>query len=157
MKSPHIKMGLLMGITLSFFMSLTGLLGAMQFTLPAFISNFIISFVISMIVGLFVNMKKISESFEKRYNIPPRTMKARLFESFISDLIYTPIMTVSMVTLAYFQTVKHGAKIFYPVMLFRSLIVSLIAGYLLIFIFQPLFLKIALKNIDLKDNGEKKE
>lgn len=145
MKDPKFKMSLLMSITLGFFMSLTGLLSSMQFTLPAFLSNLVISFIIGMIVGAFVDMRKITDSFEKRYNIPPHTMKARAFDALLSDLIYTPIMTVCMVTMAYFQAVKHGTRLFYPAMLLKSLVISLIVGYLLIFIFMPLFVKIVFK------------
>ena len=151
MKNPHFKMSLLMSITLSFFLSLTGLLSSMQFTFPAFFSNFVISLIISMMIGIFVDMKKITDSFEKKCNIPPRTMKARVFDTFLSDLIYTPIMTVCMVTMAYVQATKHGARLFYPAMLFKSLVISMIVGYLLIFIFTPLFVKIVFKGM-----GEKK-
>ena len=149
-KDPNVKMSLLMGVTLSFFLSLAGLLSARQFTLPAFVSNYVISFVISMIIGFFVPMKKVTDSLGKKFNIPPRTMKARLFDSLISDIIYTPIITVCMVTMAYHQAVKHGARLFYPAMLGKSLIISMIVGYLLIFIFMPLFVKIVYKNAGKK-------
>ena len=147
MKDPNKKMSLYMGVTLSFFLSLTGLLGARQFTLPAFISNYIISFVISMIIGFFVPMKKVTDSLGAKFNIPPRTMKARVFDSLVSDIIYTPIITLCMVTMAYFQATKHGARLFFPAMLGKSLVISMIVGFLLIFVFMPLFLKIALKNV----------
>lgn len=146
MKKMGIQMGLLMGVTLSFFLSLTGLLSAGQFKIPAFITSFLISFVISMVIGLIVPMKKVGDAAVAKAGLQPRTLKARLLESLISDLIYTPIITFCMVFMAYRQATSHGAKIPFPAMLIKSEVISLIVGYVLIFIFQPLFLKIVMKN-----------
>lgn len=145
MKKIGIQMGLLMGVTLSFCLSLTGLVSAGKFSVPALLINFAVSFVISMIIGVLVPMQRVGNAVIAKAGLEPRTMKARLLESLISDLIYTPVITFCMVFIAYKQAVSHGAKIPFPPMLIKSMIISLIVGYILIFIFQPLFLKIIMK------------
>lgn len=144
MKKIGLHMSLLMGVTLSLCLSLTGLLRAGQFAVPAFIVSFIISFVISMIIGLMVPMSKIGAAAVKKAGLEERSLKARLLESLISDLIYTPIITLCMVLMAYMK-IKGDNKPPFAGMLISSEVVSLIVGYILIFIFQPLFLKFLLK------------
>ena len=145
MKKMGIQMSLLMGVTLSFFLSLTGLISAKQFSIPALLINFAISFVISMIIGLLIPMKKVGDAAVAKAGFEPRSMKARLLETLISDSIYTPIITFCMVFMAYKQATSHGAKIPFPPMLIKSEIISLIVGFVLIFIFQPMFLKLVMK------------
>lgn len=145
MRKIGIQMSLLMGTALSFFLSLTGLLSAGQFTLPAFCINFAVSFVISMIIGLLVPMKKVTDRLDDRLGIRPRTLAARCLDALVSDLIYTPIITFCMVTLAWRNAVSHGAQIPYVPMLLRSMLISLCVGYVLIWIFMPLFMKLIIK------------
>ena len=145
MKKIGIQMGLLMGVTLSFFLSLTGLISAGKFTVPALIINFAVSFVISMIIGLLVPMQKVGNAAVAKAGLEPRTFKAKLLETIISDVIYTPIITFCMVFIAYKQATSHGAKIPFVPMLIKSEVISLIVGFVLIFIFQPMFLKFVMK------------
>ena len=144
MKKMGIQMSLMMGVTLSFCLSLTGLVSAGQFSVPALIINFLISFVISMIIGLLVPMKKVGDAAIAKAGIEPRTLKARLLESLLSDLIYTPIITICMILMARQKIPSDKLPPFVP-MLIKSLVISLIVGYVLIFIFQPLFMKILMK------------
>ena len=72
-------------------------------------------------------------------------MKTRLFESLISDLIYTPIITLIMITLAHHNATSHGAQIPYVPMLLKGMLLSLAVGYVLIFLFMPLFMKLVMK------------
>lgn len=146
MKKIGIQMSLLMGVTLSFFLSLTGVLSSGQFTIPGFLINFLISFVISLIIGFLVPMKKVNDSLDAKLGLQPYTLKTRLFESLISDLIYTPLITLCMITLAHHNAAAHGAQIPYVPMLLRGLLLSLAVGYVLIFIFMPLFMKLVLKH-----------
>lgn len=139
------EMSLLMGVTLSFFLSLTGVLSSGQFTLPGFLINFLISFVISLIIGFLVPMKKVNDSLGAKLGLAPHTLKTRLFESLISDLIYTPVITLVMITLAHYNATSHGARIPYVPMLLRGMLLSLAVGYVLIFIFMPLFMKLVMK------------
>ncbi len=149
MKKMGLLMSLFMGVTLSLCLSLTGLLSAGQFTVPALLVNFLISFVISMVIGFLVPMKKVGDSAVRGAKLRPGSWGARFLESLISDLIYTPIITIAMVTIAYFNVMSHipegvqGPP--YVPMLLKSLLISMVVGYVLIFIFMPLFMKLSMK------------
>ena len=51
------------------------------------------------------------------------------------------MITIIMSTYGYIQSDKHVAKVPYGLMLGKSLIVCLIVGFVLIFIFQPMIMK----------------
>ena len=143
MKKAGQKMSLMMGLSMSFILSMTGLLSSGQFTLRSFLMNFILSFAVSMILGIFIPMRKISDSLVGRFGLQRGTLKTRLFETLVSDLMYTPVMTFVMVFLAWSNATSHGAKIPFLPMILRSEIVSLIVAYFLIFLLTPVFMKIA--------------
>lgn len=152
MKKIGRTMSVCMGITLSFFLSLVGnLMGSRQsggFSVPGFILSFVLSTIVSLIIGFLVPMKKISDGFLKKHNLKQGELKARCAESLISDLIYTPVITLLMVALAYFMAMKQSggmAQLHFLPMFLSSLIVCLIVGFILIFIFMPLFLKLIMK------------
>lgn len=145
-------MSLYMGLSLSFCLSLTGLLsslGKTEYTVPRFLVslliNFAISFVISMVIGLLVPMKKVNDSLGRKLGLQPGKLGTRLFESLISDLIYTPVITLTMVFIAYKQATSHGAKMPFLPMFLGSLALCFTVGYVLIFFLTPLFMKTALK------------
>ena len=145
-------MSLLMGLTLSFCLSLTGLLsslGKTEYTVSRFIVslliNFAVSFAISMAIGLFVPMKKVNDSLDKKLGLQPGKLGTRLFDSLISDLIYTPVITLTMVFIAYKQATGHGAKMPFLPMFLGSLALCFTAAFILIFFLTPVYMKTALK------------
>lgn len=145
MRKVGIEMNLCMGITLSFFLSLVGTLSSGHFTVPSWLMSFAISTVISIIIGLLVPMNKVMNAVDRKAGLQPGSLPARFLDSLISDLIYTPILTLCMVGLAYWNATRHGQPMpFLPVFL-NSLLLTLAVGYILIFIFQPLFMKAILK------------
>lgn len=148
MKKVGMTVSVFMGVALSFCLSLVGnLLGSRQsgaFSVPGWIISFVISTVISLIIGFLVPMKRISDSIHSK-NGGPRSVKARLIDTLVSDLIYTPIITLAMVFMAYRNAVSGGAQIPFLPMFLSSLVVSLIVAYILIFILMPIFLKLSLK------------
>ena len=145
MRKVGLTMNLCMGITLSFFLSLVGTLSSGHFTVPSWLLSFAISTVISIIIGLLVPMNKVMNAVDRKAGLTPGSMPARFLDSLISDVIYTPIMTLCMVGLAYWNVVRHGGFMpFLPAFL-KSLVLTLAVGYVLIFIFQPLFMKAILK------------
>ena len=97
---------------------------------------------------------------DAKAGLKPGTLPARFFESLISDLIYTPVISLCMVAFAYFQLKRAAA--FVPemvvppffAMFLKSLLFTFAAGYVLIFIFQPLFMKMLMKKFGLI-NGPK--
>ena len=148
MKKVGMTISIFMGVTLSFCLSLTGnLMGSRQsgaFSVPGWLISFVVSTLISLIIGFIVPMKKISDSIQGRFG-GPRSLKARLIDTLVSDIIYTPVITLAMVALAYKNAVTHGAQMPFAPMFLSSLIVSLIVAYILIFILMPVFLKLSLK------------
>ncbi|MBQ7371129.1 MAG: hypothetical protein IJW67_04490 [Blautia sp.] len=139
------EMSILMGVTLSFCLSLVGNLSSGRFTFPGFLLSFLVSTIISLIIGFLVPMKKVTDSLDTKLGLKPRTMGARLFDSLISDFIYTPLITLVMVTMAYRQAASHGARIPYMPMLGKALLLSMVVGYVLIFIITPVYMKLVLK------------
>lgn len=145
MKKVARGMSILMGVTLSFFLSLIGNLMSRHFTVQGFLISFVVSLVISLIIGFVVPIKKINDSLGQKLGLEEHSLKTHFFETLISDVIYTPIITVVMVLLAYMRATKMGGDVKLAPMLISSLIVSMIAGYILIFIFMPIYMKFLLK------------
>ena len=145
-----------MGVTLSFFLSLVGnLMGAKQsgsFSVPGFLISFVISTIVSLFIGLIVPMKKVNDGLHAKLNMQEGSIGAKLLDSLVSDIIYTPIMTLLMVFLAYKQATAHGAQMPFLPMFLSSLVVCLIVGYILIFIFMPLYMNILMKKNGLSGN-----
>ena len=138
-------MALLMGVSLSFILSLTGILSSGAFTIPSFVTSFLISVVISMFIAKIIPLQKITSSLSDKLKLQKGSLPCRLFETLISDLIYTPAMTFLMVYLAYRQATAHGAKLQFFPMFLKSLCISFIAAFILIFVLTPIFMKIAFK------------
>lgn len=136
-------MNIAMGVALSFCLSLVGNLTSGHFTVPGFVSSFILSVIVSLIIGVAVPLQKITGSACR--NMQPGTLKRRCAESLISDLIYSPVMTLLMVLLAFFMTKRQGGQMPFVPALIKSEIISIAVGFVLVFIFQPLFLKQIMK------------
>ena len=145
MKKIGMQMSILMGITLSFFLSLSGNLLSGHFTIAGFLVSFAVSTMISLVIGFRVPIRKISQQLCKKLNLKPHSLSELCLESLVSDVAYTPIITLIMVFLAYRQAIRQGAQIPFWPMLGKSMLISMIVGYILIFIFMPLFLKIVMK------------
>ena len=137
-KKIGIWMSILMGVTMSFGLSLTGNLFSGQFTMQGFLLSFLVSTLISLVIGFLVPMKKVGDAAVRKAGIRPRSLGANLLTALISDLIYTPVITLVMVIMAYVNATSHGAQIPFLPMFLRSLLISLLVGYVLIFIFMPL-------------------
>jgi hypothetical protein len=154
------KMSLRMGIMMSFALALIGTLTSGHFTVPGFLLSFVLSAVISIIIGFVIPVGKISADFCRKRNLAPGTLKNGLASSFISDVIYTPVITLAMVAFAYFMVKKQSggmAQIAFLPMFLKSLVICFVAGFVLIFIFMPLFLKGIMKNMPPMDGAPKDE
>ena len=147
MKKIGRGMGILMAVTLSFFLSFVGTFTSGNFTLPGFIVSFIASTVVSLLIGLIVPIKPLSDGICDKLHLQPKTFGRRCMDALISDVIYTPVMTLLMVGLAYFMSAKHGAPIPVPfgLMFLKSLGISMIVGFILAYIFTPLYLGMLIK------------
>ena len=136
-------MNIAMGVALSFCLSLVGNLTSGHFTATGFLSSFVLSVIVSLLIGVCVPLGRITEHICK--HMQRGTLGRRCTESLISDLVYTPVMTLLMVILAWFGTTRHGGSMPFIPALVKAEIISLIVGFVLIFIFQPLFLRQILK------------
>ncbi len=149
------QMALRMGLLMSFCLSLTGTLSSGHFTPIGFLMSFVVSSVISICIGFIIPIGKVTTGACLKAGLKPETLPGRLFESLISNLIYTPLMTFVMVFLAYSVAMKQSggmAQLSFVNMFIPSLVICFIVGYVLIFIFQPLFMKQIMKK-----NGRKPE
>lgn len=152
LKKIGMQMSILMGITLSLSLSLAGNLMSGHFTVIGFLISFAVSTIISLAIGFIIPLRRFSQALCRKLKLKPHGLGELCIESLISDIAYTPLITLCMTALAYRSAVAHGASISYSGMFIVSLIISMILGYVLIFIFQPLYLKILFKVNGIKMN-----
>ena len=152
MKNIGRKMNLYMAVTLSFFLSLIGMACSGHFKLKGWLISFVVSIIISLIIGFLIPIKKVTDSVCAKFNMQPGRLSTRCLESFISDLIFTPIMTLCMVYLSYSKAARKGAPVSFLQMYLPSLGICMVAGFILVFIFMPLFLKLIVGTPDKEGN-----
>ncbi|MBR5115471.1 MAG: hypothetical protein IK096_00260, partial [Lachnospiraceae bacterium] len=109
----------------------------------------------SLIIGFLVPIGKVCAAASK--NIKPGPAKLAL-ESLISDLIYTPVITLAMTIFAYNSVMRASggkAELSYVPMFLSSLVICMIVGFILIYIFNPIFLRKAMKScgVELPPQG----
>ena len=143
MKSAGRKMSLMMGVAMSFCLSLTGNLSSGNFTLPGFLKSFLVSLVISLIIGFLVPMGPLTQFLDRKLELRPGKLSTRCFNALVSDVIYTPIITTVMIVLAHRQATAHGANIPFWPMWGRGLAISMVVGFVLAFVLTPVFMRIA--------------
>lgn len=154
MKKVSMLMSVLMGFSMSLVLSLLGTGMSGHFTVPGWFVSFGISFVISLIIGFLVPMKLVGDAACKKCHIVPESLKGNLLSGLISNFIYTPIITIIMVSVMISNAAKQmkaaGQTEHIPTIgqtLVPSLIVSLVVGYIVIIILQPIFIKLLMKNM----------
>lgn len=147
MRTVGRKMSIMMGASLSFCLSLIGNLGSGHFTFGGWIISFLVSFLISLLIGFLVPMGKINRAIAEKYHLLPDHIKTRLINALVSDIIYTPIMTFVMTFLAWRNAVSHGASMPFLPMFLSSLLTTFIAGFILILVLEPIFMKQAMKGV----------
>ena len=145
MKKIGLQMSILMGAALSFCLSLFGTLHSGHFSVPAFLFSFAVSLIVSLVIGFLVPMPKLEAAVCEKLNTEQRSLKGNALTALLSDLIYTPLITLAATALAYPKMVKAGGSVSFGGMFLASLIPSLVIGCVLIFFLKPLFLKLVLK------------
>lgn len=155
MKKVGLLMNIFMGVTMSIFLSFVGnFIGFLQsgkFSVIGYLIGVGISTVISIILGFIVPIKKIGDGAVRAAKLQPHSIKARLLESLISDCIYTPVLSLCMVAYEYFSSRAHAPAEalehmpgFFQ-MFFGSFLACMVVGFILIFIFMPVYLGLAMK------------
>ncbi|MBQ9622246.1 MAG: hypothetical protein IJR39_02750 [Treponema sp.] len=158
MRKVGICMNFMMGVSLSFFLSLIGMASSGHFQVKGWLVSFAASTILSILIGFCIPIHKIGTALCTKLGLKERTLPFHLVGSLISDCFYTPLMSFSMIALAYYGMKKQleaaiasGApaeslpQITFLQMFIPSLVLTMIADYFLIFTLQPLFLKILLK------------
>jgi large-conductance mechanosensitive channel len=150
MKKIGLQISILMAVTLSFCLSLTGNLTSKDgFKLMPFIITFVVSFIISLIIGMIVPMKKVEDGLNKAFGLQEHSIPSRLVSALASDLIYTPVITLAMIALVRKMAMKasngHAQLPPFGVMFVKSLILCFIVAYIIIFIVSPIFTKLVMK------------
>ncbi len=148
-KKAGMQISIYMGISMSFFLSLFENILSGHFTLMLFLATFMASTALSFVIGFFVPMGPITAAATKK--MKPGSIGAKLLSSFISDIIYTPVLTLAMVVLVRLMVPPQALNNMppLPVMFLGSLIPALIIGFILIMILMPIFQKIVFKKLGL--------
>ena len=73
-------------------------------------------------------------------------MGGRCIDALISDLIYTPVIVLSMIIFACRMAEKQGGHIPFLPYFGKSLVLDLILGFILILIFTPIFIRLVVKH-----------
>ena len=100
---------------------------------------------VALIIGFIVPIGKLGKGASGRLGLEEHSLGARCIESLVADLIFTPVMTVAMVSFAYMMAKKHDEAMPYVPALLRSLAIGLVLGFMLAFVLTPVYLKIAMK------------
>ncbi|MBP1591011.1 MAG: hypothetical protein ILP22_03110, partial [Oscillospiraceae bacterium] len=113
------------------------------------IISFILSTIISIIIGLVIPMRKIEGGIVKAVGLKERSIPANIISSLISDIIYTPIITLAMICLARKMAMKasngHAELPPFIVMYLGSLALSFVIAFIIILIVPPLYMKLVMK------------
>lgn len=144
MKRAGKWISLLMGISLSFVLSLTGTLSSGHFTFPMFLAGFFISAVISGGIGLALPVARIQQSAVAKAGLKQESLPGMLLMSLISDLLFTPLMTFIMVLMNWriaSANAPAGAVPPLGIMYLRSLAICFPVGFVAIFILTPIIVK----------------
>ncbi|SEK28751.1 hypothetical protein [Ruminococcus albus] len=144
-KKIRSQMSIMMGITLSLCLSFVGTFTSGNFTPVAFMKSFLESLVISLVIGYLVPMKLLEDKACEKAGITGKHLPCRALGSLISDLIYTPIITIFMVTIN-FVKIPAEHRPTYIIMLGKSMLISFVVAYLIVFLVADNFMKLILKS-----------
>lgn len=140
MQKIGMAMTFLMGFVMSFVLSLTGTLVSGHFAIPAWLCSFGISFVLSLIIGFIIPMGRLNAMITGKLKQNHKMFLANLIDSFVSNVLYTPLMTAAMVFIAR-NGIPQEYRPPFSAMYLPSLVATFIVGWIVLFIIQPLFLK----------------
>ena len=109
--------------------------------------SFIASIIVSLLIGLIIPIKPLSDKVAEKLHLQPKTFGRRCMDALVSDVIYTPVLTLLMVGLAYYMSARHGAPIPVPfgLMYLKSLAISFVVGFIMVYIFMPLYMNMLVK------------
>ncbi len=148
MRKAGLKMSLLMAVTMSLCLSIVNNLASGSLNPILIFLSFAVGFIVSLLIGILVPMPRISSSIVAKYG---PGIKAHLLDSLVSDLIYTPFITILVVFLVrvYIGIASGGHAQLppYPIMCLRSLGLSLVVAYVVILVVSPIFKRLLFKGM----------
>lgn len=136
--------GVLMGLMISFVLSIVGPLRSGHFTVVSMLVSFLCSSIISVLIGIFVPIKGITDGACSVMKLNPQKLIGRIVSAFISDLIFTPLVTFLMVLMNYKRAKNADINLSFGRMYFGNLVMSFIIAFFLILIFLPLIIKLSI-------------
>lgn len=158
-KYISLRMGLVMSIIMSVVGSVMGIMEARSHAetgaqlppfivmlLPSLLVSLVIATILAVGIGFIVSMKKVNEGVEKATKA--KGFGLHLIQAIVSDLIYTPFISLIMtfVSTALFAKVPSGA--FVPAAIgsfLRSLPIEFVLALIAILIAEPILQKAAFK------------
>ncbi len=138
-----------MAVTMSFSLSIIGniagyIMSGGKRPIPALIIgiaiSFVVGFIISMLIGWAVPMKKVGDAVCRKAHTSSKSLKGRLLNTLVSDIIYTPVISTVQVLLGYLQ-MPQGQRPPFIGMWLSSVIICMLFGYIIVFMFQPIYMR----------------
>ena len=170
-----------MGVTLSLYMSIYNNCQSGNFSVPMLLISFVVSFIISVLVGLIVPMPKISRALAKKMKPGPglRAVDALVSDAIYTPIItlfmivvvrcLAPVMAskgAEHAALAGGAPAEQAARAAaaaaaevnaslppFFIMFIKSFLICYALGFFVIYVAQPIFMKIAFKGIELPGPG----
>ncbi|MBP5280236.1 MAG: hypothetical protein J6Z03_07105 [Erysipelotrichaceae bacterium] len=144
------RMSICMGIIMSLCLSTAGLLTARAFSLPSLLLNLVISYAIVRGIDHFIDIGALAVDVPNKMDVDPNSLQGRFLRALITDVIYTPLMTIVMVSIGYYRATSHGAQIPYVPMLMKSMLLTFTLSFLICFFIMPVVEKLILKGLEDK-------
>ncbi len=139
-----------MSVSLSFVLSLVGnLLGTRQngrFSIHSWLIFFAASTIVSLVLGLIIPINRAAEGASRGLKLKEKSIPARIVETLVADIIYTPLINFLMIFIARQNAITNGAPP-QSLVLWRMFLLSFpgvfATGFVFIFVFAPLFGRLA--------------
>ena len=156
MRTVGILVSIFMGLSISLVMSILGPLRSGHITVPAVLVSFLCSSIISILISVLIPIKKITDGACNGMHLSPEGIPGKLISAFISDLLFTPLISFLMIFMNYKRARMVDPNLSFGRMFFGNFIISFIAAYFIILVFLPLFIKgaIAIVNATSVHNEE---
>ncbi len=152
--------GIFLGISLSVVLSLVGILLATRqngrFSITGWLITLVASIIVSLALGFIIPMDRAAKGTSKACKLKPGGIPARLVETLVMDIIYTPVVNFLMVFISRQKAISNGAPpqtLHLGKMFLLSFPGVFVTGYIFIFVFLPLFEKLA-KMIAMKTGNK---
>ena len=151
------KMSILLGLTLSFVLSLIGVVASGNFTIVRFFNSFMITFLVSLLIISVIPIRSIGEYFIHKFNLRRGSRGYRAVCALIFDLLLCPIMALVMSYYAYRIQNDHGAQLNFAQMSIKGIIASTLLGFACSYLMTPILLKLVYRSEEIPPQKEEEE